>query len=398
MHSSPSLDSQVSKEILKHKVVVVGSGFFGLTLAERISTVLNLPVLVLEKRNHIGGNAYSYKDADTNIEIHKYGTHIFHTNNKHIWDYVNRFSAFNQYRHIVESNVKGVLYPIPINLDTLEMVFQKKFSEEDAIEFFKIQKDEFGDLETPNSKSKAISLVGEVLYETFYAGYTKKQWGVDPSELPSEIISRIPVRVDRNPEYFNDEYQGIPVDGYGKLFENMIRQKGITILTDVDFFDYSELLSQNQALIYSGPLDRFFGYCEGRLGWRSVEFALETLAQPLFQNRAVINYPETEIPYTRIHEFKHLHPESAHRTSQTVIAREFSKLTENATDPYYPMNTPEDRIMSEKYIQLAKARPNLVVGGRLGRYQYLDMHMAIGNALNVFNNEIPSLLKRLGVI
>lgn len=379
-------------------MVVVGSGFFGLTLAERISTVLNLPVLVLEKRNHIGGNAYSYKDAKTNIEIHKYGTHIFHTNNKHIWDYVNLFSAFNQYRHIVESNVKSKLYPIPINLDTLEMVFQKKFSEEDAIEFFKIQKDELGDLETSNAKSKAISLVGEVLYETFYAGYTKKQWGVDPSELPSEIISRIPVRIDRNPEYFNDEYQGIPVDGYGQLFENMIHEKHITVLTDVDFFDYSDLLSQNQALIYSGPLDRFFGYCEGRLGWRSVEFAFETLAQPLFQNRAVINYPETEIPYTRIHEFKHLHPESAQMAPQTVIAREFSKLTENATDPYYPMNTPEDRIMSEKYIQLAKARPNLVVGGRLGRYQYLDMHMAIGNALNVFNNEIPSLLKRLGII
>lgn len=398
MHESPTFESRVSEEILKHKVVVVGSGFFGLTLAERISTVLNLPVLVLEKRSHIGGNAYSYKDSQTNIEIHKYGTHIFHTNNKNIWNYVNLFSEFNHYRHIVESQVNGKHYPIPINLDTLEMVFQRKFSEVEATEFFKAQKALLGEFEGSNAKSKAISLVGEILYETFYSGYTKKQWGVDPSELPAEIISRIPVRVNRNSEYFDDKYQGIPIHGYGELFKNMVRGKGITVLTDVDFFDYSELLTKNQALIYSGPLDRFFGYREGRLGWRSVEFSLETLSEPFFQNRAVINYPEAEIPYTRIHEFKHLHPESSHDKSQTVIAREFSKLTEDATDPYYPMNTQEDRIISEKYTQLANELPNLIVGGRLGRYQYLDMHMAIGNALNVFNNEVPSLLKRLGII
>ena len=387
----------VSSEIEKHKILIVGSGFFGLTLAERISSQFNLNVLVLEKREHIGGNAYSFTDPDTGIEIHKYGTHIFHTKNKAIWDYINQFSSFNDYRHIVESNVDGINFPIPINLRTLEMSFGKSFSESEAENFFALQKIRFKGQEITNAKMKAVSLVGEALYEKFYEGYTKKQWGVDPLDLPPDIISRIPVRTNLNAEYFDDEYQGIPSHGYGNLFSNMVAGEKITVLTGVDFFDFSSRIRSSQALIYSGAIDRLFQFRHGALGWRSVSFEIEKIEKEKFQNRAVVNYPEISVPYTRIHEFKHLHPEVGKIQPHTIIAREYSQITTNSEEPYYPINTQHDREILSVYTEAARLQKNIIVGGRLGRYQYLDMHMAIGNALSVFANEIPDLLKRLDI-
>ena len=388
----------LEKDISMHKVVVVGSGFFGLTLAERISDRYQIPVLVIEKRNHIGGNAFSYLNTDTGIEIHKYGTHIFHTKNLTVMNYFNKFGSLNSYRHEVEADIGGDLFPIPINLTTLKLLFGREFTTQGALAFLENERKLAGEAVSINAKTKAISLVGKRLYEAFYEGYTKKQWGIDPTFLPPDIITRIPVRTDYNPFYFDDPFQGVPTDGYGNLFENMVKSKNVKVILGVDFMEVKSFVRGDQLLIYSGAIDRFFDFREGPLGWRTVDFDIQVVDKPFFQSKAVINYPQESIPFTRIHEFKHLHPERVYSSNKTVIAKEFSRLSSSTDEPYYPINTSEDRSRNTIYQNLVKEKRNLIVGGRLGRYQYLDMHMAIGNALNVFKNDIPTFLKRLEII
>ena len=288
------------RDVKNVDLVVVGSGFFGGTIAERVATELGKKVLVIEKRDHVGGNAFSYLDSSSGIEIHKYGSHIFHTSNLDVWNYVNRFSSFNNYRHKVVALFDKKFFAIPINLATLSKFLNKPLTPTEAEEYFsEIRKKE---ILKDNLESKAISLVGKDLYEAFIKGYTIKQWQRDPKDLPPEIIQRIPVRSNFNDYYFDDDFEGIPLAGYDKLFEKMLQSKNIEVLLNTDYFDVRDNLATDIPVVYTGPIDRYFNYIHGRLGWRSVRFEIERLNVRDYQGTSVINYPEIDYPYTRIHE------------------------------------------------------------------------------------------------
>ena len=371
------------------RVIVVGAGFFGATIAERVATQLNIPVAVLERRNHIGGNAYSETDSATGIEVHKFGSHLFHTSSEEVWRYLQRFTAFNDYRHQVLALHRGRVFTMPINLMTICNFFDRAFTPDEARQFIAAQISASG-IEFPsNLEEKAISLIGSQLYEAFIRGYTSKQWQTDPRELPSDIITRLPVRYSFNDRYFSDRYEGLPLDGYTKIFERMLSHPLITVFTGVDFFTVREQLSSDKLIVYSGPIDRFFGYRAGFLNWRTLKFEKEVLATSDFQGTSVMNYVDVEVPFTRIHEFRHLHPERRYpTTSGTVIFREYSRAAGPDDEPYYPVSTAKDQAVYSAYRQLSQGEPTVIFGGRLGTYRYLDMHQAIGAALKAFANQI----------
>lgn len=382
------------EDLANADVVVVGAGFFGCTIAERVATALGKNVVVLEKRNHIGGNAYSYKDPLTGIDVHKYGTHIFHTSNQRIIDYVTRFTTFNSYRHSVKTNFRNFIYDIPINLKTLNDFYGRSFSPTEAIQFL-AEKKTF--IDTPrNFEEQALNSIGNELYEAFFKGYTQKQWSISPSELPAEVFSRIPVRFNYDNNYFNDQIEGIPSNGYLSLFQSMLSHPKIKTHLGVDYFNVREIILSETLIVYSGPIDRLFDYQFGTLNWRTVDLKFETVPTADYQGCAVMNFADESIPYTRIHEFKHLHPENVDllKLEQTIVAREYSRFAGKEDDPYYPMNTKEDQSRVGSYKDLALGRENLIIGGRLGSYKYLDMHMAIGQALMKFENEIAPRLTR----
>ena len=365
-----------------HDVVIVGAGFYGCTLAEMFAAA-GKRVLILEKRDHIGGNAYSYFDASTKIEIHKYGSHIFHTNSSKVWDYISQFTSFNSYTHKVLSKVGSMLLPVPINLETISSVFGERFSPEEAKDFLESQK--LKELEgEDNLEAWAKSQIGTKLYELLIKGYTQKQWEIDPSLLPASIITRLPVRFDYEDRYFTDSYQGMPTSGYEKIFQNMLSDSKIDIELETDFFDKRDTFSTDQVVIYSGPIDRFFDFCKGELGWRTLDFEFEKLEKNYFQENSVINYADVETPYTRIHEFKHFYPERSHSHESTIIAREFSRRANKNDEPYYPIGTSKDKEILKDYKQFSETLRNVYFGGRLGSYQYLDMHMAINQAMVTF--------------
>jgi UDP-galactopyranose mutase len=367
-------------------LVVVGSGFFGLTIAERAATELGLDVLVLDRRDHIGGNAYSEADPDTGIEVHRYGAHLFHTSNERVWEYVNRFTAFTGYQHRVWTKYEDRVYSMPINLGTICSYFGRAFSPEEARALVAEQSGEYDSAAAANLEEKAISLIGRPLYEAFIRGYTLKQWQTDPKELPAEIITRLPVRYTFDNRYFNDTYEGLPVDGYTAWLERMADHPKIEVRLSTDFFDLrSDLLGQ-VPVVYTGAVDRYFDYTEGRLGWRTLDFEREVLPVGDFQGTSVMNYADEDVPYTRIHEFRHFHPERDYPSDRTVVMREFSRFAEDDDEPYYPINTAEDRERLLAYRDLAAGEPSVMFGGRLGTYKYLDMHMAIGSALSRFDN------------
>jgi UDP-galactopyranose mutase len=366
-----------------HDVVIVGAGFYGCTLAEKFASA-GKSVLILEKRDHVGGNAYSYFDASTGIEIHKYGSHIFHTNSHKIWEYINLFTSFNSYTHKVLSKAGSLLLPVPINLETINLVFDKKFSPEEARHFLESQKiNSF--VSQDNLEAWAISEVGTKLYEILIRGYTHKQWEIDPSLLPASIITRLPVRFDYEDRYFTDTYQGMPINGYEKIFLNMLSDPKIDLELGTDFFGRRDSLSSDQVIIYSGPLDRFFGYSKGKLSWRTLDFEFEKVEKNFYQENSVINYADVNTPYTRIHEFKHFHPERSQSSESTIIAREYSRRAEIVDEPYYPVGTVKDKKILNDYKDLSAGLTNVYFGGRLGSYQYLDMHMAINQAMITFN-------------
>jgi UDP-galactopyranose mutase len=367
-------------------LVIVGSGFFGLTIAERVANELGKRVLVLERRDHLGGNAYSEPDPETGIEIHRYGAHLFHTSNQRVWDYVNRFSTFTGYVHHVYTVHEGVVYPMPINLGTVNQFFSKALSPEEAKALVVEQSAEVEAGTAKNLEEKGISLIGRPLYEAFIRGYTAKQWQTDPKELPASIISRLPVRYTYDNRYFSDTYEGLPTDGYTALLERMADNPLIEIRLETDYFDVRDELDPQVPVVYTGPLDRYFDYAEGRLGWRTLDFEREVLPVKDAQGTSVMNYADESVPYTRIHEFRHFHPERDYPDDRTVIMREYSRFAEKDDEPYYPINTPADREMLLRYRELADAEPNVVFGGRLGTYQYLDMHMAIASALQTYDN------------
>ena len=383
-----------SESINNAEIIVVGAGFYGLTIANLVAEKLGKKVLIIEKRAQIGGNAYAYIDEASGIEVHKYGTHLFHTSNKKVWDYVNLFSEFTNYQHTVFTRHRGQLYSMPINLNTINKIFGENFN---PIEAQRAVEKDIRERNTTSNlgsfETKALSTIGPRLYEALILGYTKKQWQIDPKLLPESVFSRLPVRFNLTSNYFTDSYQGLPGNGYGDLFKKMIESSKISIFCSTDFFTLKSMMElQNKVIVYTGPIDRYFDYKFGRLNWRTLDFEIDTLDIADFQGTSVINEADEEIAFTRTHEFKHLHPEWKYAESKTVIMREFSRFANEFDEPYYPVNTIEDRAKLVQYREAVEKEKNTYFGGRLGTYQYLDMHMAIASAHNLFETH---LIKKL---
>jgi len=377
-------------------LVVVGAGFFGLTVAERLATQRGLKVLVIDRRSHIGGNAYSATEPETGIEVHQYGAHLFHTSNERVWEYVNRFTRFTSYVHRVYSTHRGEVYPLPINLGTINQFFRSALGPDAARALIREQAAELGGRTPQNLDEQGVSLIGRPLYEAFVRDYTAKQWQTDPRDLPASVISRLPVRYTYDNRYFADTHEGLPVDGYTAWLERMADHPNITVQLDTDFFDASQPVNKQAVVghvpvVYTGPGDRYFDHAEGELSWRTLDFEQEVLPVGDFQGTSVMNYPDADVPYTRIHEFRHFHPERDYPTDRTVIMREFSRFAERTDEPYYPVSTAVDRERLAAYRRLAEGEPEVFFGGRLGTYQYLDMHMAIGSALSTVDNRLDPL-------
>ncbi|MDD7384103.1 MAG: UDP-galactopyranose mutase [Actinomycetaceae bacterium] len=374
-------------------LLVVGAGIFGLTVAERMAA-RGIHVVVIDRRPHIGGNCYSEPDPETGIEVHRYGAHIFHTSNPRVWEYVNRFTGFTDYVHHVYTNVHGEVFPMPVNLGTINQFFRAHYSPDEARALVASQAGEVaGRRVNENFQTKGISEIGRPLFEAFIQGYTAKQWQTDPELLPAAIINRLPVRFTYDNRYFSDKWQGLPVDGYTALFERMVDSPNIEVLLNTDFFDTSQPLNVRDTVghvpvVYTGPLDRFFGYADGELGWRTIDLEWEVLDVGDFQGTAVMNYGDPEVPYTRIHEFRHFHPERTdYPKDRTVIAREYSRFASRTDEPYYPIDREDDRQKVAQYRARAQEEaPNVMFGGRLGMYKYFDMHMAFGSALSHVDN------------
>lgn len=378
-------------------LVVVGAGLFGLTVAQQVAERYNIDVAVVERRSHIGGNAYSETEPRTGIEVHRYGAHLFHTDNERVWRYVNQFTGFTDYEHRVHTVHQGVVYPMPINLGTINQFFGAAYSPQQARSIIREQAAEMHGRTPTNLDEQGVALIGRPLYEAFIRGYTAKQWQTDPRDLPASIIRRLPVRYNYDSRYFDDAYQGLPVDGYSAWLASMVEHPRISVHVDTDFFDSTQPLNQDSLVgrvpvVYTGPLDQYFDHSAGRLSWRTLDFEQEVLDVGDFQGTSVMNYADIEVPYTRIHEFRHFHPERTwYSKKSTVIVKEYSRWAGLEDEPYYPVGSPKDRQALQRYRDLAAAQPQVFFGGRLGTYQYLDMHMAIASALSLVDNSLDEL-------
>ncbi len=374
-------------------LLVVGAGFFGLTIARCAAEELGARVAIIERRAHIGGNAYSYVDPETNIEVHKYGSHLFHTSNQEVWDFSRRFTDFNNYRHYVYTVHRGRTFSMPINLSTLCAYFERSLTPSEARELIESATLGLNASSATNLEDRAIALIGEDLYRSFIAGYTEKQWQTNPRLLPPEIISRLPVRFTFDSRYFSDTYEGLPLDGYHSWFARLVDHPSIEVFTDLDYFDIRSELRYQPPLVFTGPIDRYFDYRAGPLSWRTLDFETETLSISDFQGTAVMNYADIDAPFTRIHEPRHLHPERIDvARDRTIIMREYSRAAQFTDEPYYPIRTEEDRRRLQVYRNLARSEPRVIFGGRLGTYAYLDMHMAMASALQTFRNQVAPML------
>ncbi len=361
--------------------LIVGAGFAGSVLAERLASQRGERVLVIDKRAHIGGNAYDRYD-DAGVLIHQYGPHIFHTNSQAIFDYLSRFTRWRPYEHRVLAEVDGMLLPIPINLDTVNRLFGLDLDSEGLSAWFAERAERREEIRT--SEDVVVSAVGRELYEKFFKGYTKKQWGVDPSELDKSVTARVPTRIDRDDRYFNDAFQYMPEGGYTRLFERMLAHPNIKVMLQTDFKEIRKEVAFRR-LIYTGPIDEFFKFRFGRLPYRSLQFKHATLDQPWLQPVAVVNYPQTQA-YTRITEYKHL---TGQRHEKTSVTYEFPS---DSGDPYYPVPRAENTELYKKYERLALAQENVWFVGRLATYRYYNMDQVVGQALATFRRicqEIP---------
>ena len=362
----------------KYDYLIVGAGLYGAVFAHEAASK-GKSVLVLEKRSHIGGNVYTEKVEG--ISVHKYGAHIFHTNNKEVWDYANQFAAFNRYTNSPVANYKGDLYSLPFNMYTFNKMWGV-VTPEQAEEKIAEQKQEIQG-EPKNLEEQAIALVGRDIYEKLVKGYTEKQWGRDCRELPSFIIKRLPVRYTFDNNYFNALYQGIPVGGYTKLVENML--EGIEVRVDTDYLAEKETYdAMAEQVIYTGPVDAYFGYSLGTLEYRSVRFEQEIMDISNYQGNAVVNYTDRETPWTRIIEHKWFEfgkDENGKELPKTVISREYSSEWEPGDEPYYPVNDEKNNGLYEQYKQMADREEKVCFGGRLGEYKYYDMDAVILSAL-----------------
>lgn len=360
------------------KYLIIGSGFSGAVVAEQLSKNPDNKILILEERNHIGGNCYTERDKETNIMVHKYGPHIFNTDNEEIWDYIQNFCEMIPFVNRVKSIYKSEVYSLPINLHTINQFFKKNLNPREAKLFIEniAQKNI---VEPQNFEEQALKFIGKDLYEAFFYGYTKKQWGCEPSELPASILKRLPVRFNYNDNYYNNPFQGIPKEGYTSIFEKMLDSENIEVLLNTKF-DESYDLSGFDHIFYTGPIDAFFNYKHGKLSYRTVFFE-KHFSEDDYQGNAVINYADPEIPYTRIHEHKHFTPWESHE--KTVYFKEFSKETKEEDIPYYPKRLSKDLEILSKYETEKEGLEKITFIGRLATYRYMDMHHVIGEALEI---------------
>lgn len=360
---------------------VIGAGLFGLTIARQCAEA-GLTVRILESREHVGGNAHSYTDLETGIEVHPYGSHIFHTSNERVWEFVNRFTSFTGYEHRVFTSASaGEVYSLPINLHTLSQYEIAPFTPASAREHLAEVAIPPRSGRAQNLEERALELVGRNLYEEFIRGYTTKQWGRDPRELPASIINRLPVRFNHDSRYFTDTHQGLPADGYARWFMEMLQHQLITVELGTPYDRGDE--PDGTTVVYTGPLDAYFGYQFGALPWRTIDLEMRLVEVTDYQGTAVMNEARDSVPYTRTHEFQHLRPERLNTSGKTIIAREFSRAASRDDEPYYPVNDELSREMLKLYRAQAARETNVWFGGRLGTYKYLDMHMAIGSALTM---------------
>lgn len=363
---------------MNYNYLIVGSGLYGATIAQQARKA-GKSVLVIDKRPNIGGNIYTEKIEG--INVHKYGAHIFHTNNKEVWDYVTSFVDFNRFTNSPVANYRGELYSMPFNMYTFNKMWGVVTPEEAASKIEEQKKEITG--EPKNLEEQAISLVGRDIYEKLVKGYTEKQWGRDCKDLPAFIIKRLPVRLTFDNNYFNALYQGIPIGGYTKLVEKML--EGIEVRLNVDYLENKEELDKlAEKVIYTGPIDAYFGYKLGTLEYRSVRFENEILDKPNFQGNAAVNYTDRETPWTRIIEHKWFEfgkDENGNDLPKTVISREYSSEWKLGDEPYYPVNDAKNGVLYEQYKALAEAENNVIFGGRLGEYKYYDMDKTIEVAL-----------------
>lgn len=369
---------------IKTDFLIAGSGLYGCVLAERIANVLKKKVIILERRNHIGGNCYSEIDKQTNIEYHKYGTHIFHTSIPRVINYINDFTKFNSYRHQVLSSYKNKIYQMPINLETINSFFSKNFSPKQAEIFIKNKAKKFHKKKYLNFEDKAKAQIGSELYTAFIQNYTKKQWGKNPKDLPSFIFNRLPIRFNYDEDYYKSPVlQGIPVDGYTKIFKNLTCSKNIELIYNNNY-SLDKDYKVKYLTIYTGPLDKLFNNRYGQLEWRSLKFKKKIFNTNDYQGTSVINYPESKYSFTRIHEPKHLHPERKY-IDKTIIIEEYP--ISNNSEPYYPVNTDENKNLFRKYLNLLNSNKSnkIISGGRLADYAYYDMDMTISAALKKFD-------------
>ena len=358
--------------------LVVGAGLFGAIFA-REAADRGKSVLVIDKRDHIAGNIYT-KEVE-GINVHEYGAHIFHTNNKLVWNYINRFAEFTRYTNSPDANNNGEIYSLPFNMYTFNKMWNVVTPDE-AREKIASQVEEAGITDPKNLEEQAISLVGTDIYEKLIKGYTEKQWGRDSKELPSFIIKRLPVRYTYDNNYFNAIYQGIPIGGYTKMVENML--EGIKVVTNTDYFEAKDELGEFGKVVFTGPIDAYFDYKLGALEYRSVRFETETIDTPNFQGNAVVNYTDRETPWTRIIEHKFF---EFGEQPKTVISREYSSEWKLGDEPYYPVNDEKNAALYAQYKELADAEPNVIFGGRLGEYKYYDMDKVIEAALKCVEKE-----------
>ena len=362
---------------MHYDYLFIGAGLFNSTLAY-LAKRAGKKCLVIEKRPHIAGNIYT--ENVEGINVHKYGAHIFHTDNKEVWDFINQFAEFNRYTNCPVANFKGALYNLPFNMNTFNKIWPDVITPQQAQVRIQEQASVMAGKEPANLEEQAISLVGKDIYERLIKGYTEKQWGRKCTELPASIIKRLPVRLTFDNNYFNDRYQGIPIGGYTQIIEKML--EGVEVLLNTDFFDDKEKwLSMADKVIYSGTIDRYFDYCEGELEYRSLRFESEILDCPNFQKNAVINYTEAEIPYTRIIEHKHFEYGTQ---PKTVITKEYPATWKQGDEPYYAVNDERNSSLYAKYKALAEKQDKVIFGGRLGMYKYFDMDDTIEQALTLW--------------
>jgi len=376
---------------MQYDIIIVGAGISGAVIAERYATLLNKKVLIIEKRDHIGGNCYDYYD-DAGLLISKYGAHLFHTNYDDVWQYVQKFSEFTPYEHRVLAKVDEKLVPVPVNITTVNMLLGENIKNESEMDEW-LLKNQVKNDNPKNGREAALSRVGQKLYDKIFKNYTKKQWDKYPEELDASVLNRIPVRNNFDDRYFSDTYQGQPKDGYTKLFEKMLNHPNVTVRLNTDFFEIKDTLKDYERLFYTGPIDQYFGYKyakEANLEYRSLKFQFETHDQKYFQENSVINYPNTE-DFTRIVEYKYftnqVHP-------KTTISKEFSTdYIPGVNEPYYPVPNPKNEEIFSKYQKeaLELEREGIHFVGRLANYKYFNMDQAFKNALDLFYNLNPNV-------